>query len=208
MKPYLKFLFESTNAHGVHSPFVYDLLAKCFYAKEALPYNKDYYKRYGSQGRKKIELLYRLVHYFRPAKLLVLGEEASVITDTLRFAGESINLRVWFFSTLAPVPGGIDLGYISHNDSGIALQMFEEIVAAANNNSVCIIGNIHSSVEMEELWEIIKVHPKVTVTVDTYHLGLVFFRKEQRNQHFIVRLSQSILLNAVLGARKLYGLLD
>jgi predicted O-methyltransferase YrrM len=28
---YLKFLWNSSNAHGVHSPFVFDLVRKCFY---------------------------------------------------------------------------------------------------------------------------------------------------------------------------------
>lgn len=28
---YIKFLFKSKNQHGVHSPFVYDLVTKCFY---------------------------------------------------------------------------------------------------------------------------------------------------------------------------------
>ncbi len=31
IKSYLQFLFKSTNHHGVHSPFVYDLVTKCFY---------------------------------------------------------------------------------------------------------------------------------------------------------------------------------
>jgi predicted O-methyltransferase YrrM len=30
---YLKFLYNSTNEHGVHSPFVFDLVTKCFYDK-------------------------------------------------------------------------------------------------------------------------------------------------------------------------------
>lgn len=34
---YIKFLFKSTNAHGVHSPFVYDLVTKCFYDKKEYP---------------------------------------------------------------------------------------------------------------------------------------------------------------------------
>jgi len=35
IKSYLKFLLKSTNQHGVHSPFVYNLVTRCFYAKTA-----------------------------------------------------------------------------------------------------------------------------------------------------------------------------
>lgn len=31
---YVKFLIKSTNQHGVHSPFVFDLITKCFYDKK------------------------------------------------------------------------------------------------------------------------------------------------------------------------------
>ena len=41
---------------------------------------------------------------------------------------------------------------------------------------------------MTEAWEQIKAHPKVTVTIDSYEWGWVFFRKEQRKQHFTLRM--------------------
>ena len=38
---YISFLLRSTNHHGVHSPYVYNLITKCFYNKKHQPaYNK------------------------------------------------------------------------------------------------------------------------------------------------------------------------
>jgi predicted O-methyltransferase YrrM len=37
IKSYLKFLYHSKNEHGVHSPFVFDLVTKCFYDKNKYP---------------------------------------------------------------------------------------------------------------------------------------------------------------------------
>ena len=37
IKSYLKFLINSKNEHGVHSPFVFDLVSKCFYDKTKFP---------------------------------------------------------------------------------------------------------------------------------------------------------------------------
>lgn len=37
IKSYLKFLINSKNEHGVHSPFVFDLVTKCFYDKTKFP---------------------------------------------------------------------------------------------------------------------------------------------------------------------------
>ena len=37
IKSYLNFLWHSKNEHGVHSPFVFDLVTKCFYDKQQYP---------------------------------------------------------------------------------------------------------------------------------------------------------------------------
>lgn len=37
IKSYLKFLWHSKNEHGVHSPFVFSLVTKCFYDKKPKP---------------------------------------------------------------------------------------------------------------------------------------------------------------------------
>jgi len=67
------------------------------------------------------------------------------------------------------------------------LQYFETCLETAHNDSVFVFDDIHWSKEMKEAWQIIKQHPKVRVTVDVFHWGIVFFRTEQEKQHFTIR---------------------
>jgi hypothetical protein len=42
---------------------------------------------------------------------------------------------------------------------------------------------------MEEAWQKIKEHDRVTLTIDLFDLGLVFFRKGRaEKEHFTIRL--------------------
>jgi hypothetical protein len=67
------------------------------------------------------------------------------------------------------------------------LEYFELLIPTITNDSVWIFDDIHWSKDMEEAWEIIKNHPKVTVTIDTFQWGIVFFRSEQLKEHFVIR---------------------
>lgn len=79
--------------------------------------------------------------------------------------------------------------YFDGNHSKKAtLDYFELLLPTITNETVWIFDDIHWSQEMEEAWHIIKKHPKVTVTIDTFQWGFVFFRREQPKEHFIIRI--------------------
>ncbi len=81
-----------------------------------------------------------------------------------------------------------NLVFIDGNHKKIpTLNYFNQLLEHITNNSVFIFDDIHWSDEMEEAWEEIKSHPKVSVTIDLFFLGLVFFRKEQAKENFILR---------------------
>lgn len=67
------------------------------------------------------------------------------------------------------------------------IQYFTACLSKIHNDSVFILDDIHWSVEMEQAWTDIKAHPGVTVTIDLFGVGLVFFRSEQPKQHFVLR---------------------
>lgn len=68
------------------------------------------------------------------------------------------------------------------------IRYFEQVFQKSDENTVIILDDIHWSKEMENAWEEIKKHHAVTLTVDLFYVGLVFFRKEQKEkQHFVIR---------------------
>jgi len=81
----------------------------------------------------------------------------------------------------------LDLVYFDGNHRKEAtLDYFEQCLEKANENSVFIVDDIYWSKGMTEAWETIKAHPEVTVTLDLFQLGIVFFRTVQAKQHFVL----------------------
>ncbi len=82
-----------------------------------------------------------------------------------------------------------DLIYFDGNHQKEAtLKYFKVLLSMGHNESVFIFDDIHWSRGMEEAWEEIKQYPEVSVSIDTFFWGIVFFRKEQEKQHFTIRL--------------------
>ena len=50
-----------------------------------------------------------------------------------------------------------------------------------------IFDDIYWSVGMKKAWEEIKEYPEVTVTIDLFWIGLVFFRNDRVKEHFKVK---------------------
>jgi predicted O-methyltransferase YrrM len=82
----------------------------------------------------------------------------------------------------------VDFAYIDGNHRKVpTLQYFEQIKQHIHDKSLIVVGDIHWSKDMEEAWRAIKDMEGVTVTVDLFYMGLVFFRKEQAHEHFILK---------------------
>lgn len=254
IKSFLKFLWKSKNEHAVHSPFVFNLITKCFYDKKPKPeykvlkeYRNSLLKNkntievtdFGAGSKvfksntrqiskiaqtagitqKRAELLFRITNYFEPRSILEIGTSLGLATSSLalgnqkakittlegcpetanqcklqlqKFKINNVDLIITEFDKYLQsqnlISNIFDLIYIDGNHSKKAtLDYFEVLLPTICNETLWIFDDIHWSKDMEEAWKIIKTHPKVTVTIDTFQWGLVFFRKEQPKEHFTIR---------------------
>ena len=251
---YLIYWVKSTNEHGVHSPFVFDILNQVIYNKTPYyAYEKieqlraelqNNYKtlnindlgagstrgnskqksiasiaNYAAKPKKYGQLLFRLVNYFQPEIILELGTSLGITSSYLAIANskskvisiegsaeiaqqaennfksldiKNINLIMGNFDEQLPILLNqqkiLDFVFFDGNHQKAAtLKYFNICLAHTTEKSVFVFDDIYWSKEMTEAWEEIKRHPKVTVTIDLFFIGLVFFRKEQAKQHFIIK---------------------
>lgn len=80
-----------------------------------------------------------------------------------------------------------DLIYFDGNHTKEAtLNYFEICLKHIHNDSIFIFDDIYWSQDMLSAWNTIKANQNVKVTIDLFHFGLVFFRKEQPKENFTV----------------------
>jgi predicted O-methyltransferase YrrM len=104
---------------------------------------------------------------------------------------ENVEIITGDFSETLPIALNklttIDLAFIDGNHSyKSTMDYFYQMVSHVTNNSILIFDDIHWSPGMQQAWKEICNHPKITVTIDLYRLGIVFFRKEQAKENFIL----------------------
>ena len=251
-KSYIKFIRLSKNRHGVHSPFVYDLVTKCFNDKtkyseyeilkthrKALRSDPSTFemKDFGQGSRvfkgsarkvssvvknagmkkKRQKLLFRLAKYFKSENILELGTSLGLGTVALSLSNEfaaintvegcpntlskaqhyfekfnlhNIQIHQQLFGEfLQNTSEKFDLIYIDGDHNGErTFGYFNSLLKNVHNNSVIIFDDIYWSKDMTEAWQKIIANENVTVSIDTFQWGLVFFRKEQAKQHFVIRI--------------------
>ncbi len=83
----------------------------------------------------------------------------------------------------------IDFLFVDGNHRREAtLDYFTKSLKKSNSSSIFIFDDIHWSSEMEDAWEEIKAHPAITLTIDLFFIGLVFFSPDFKiKQDFVIR---------------------
>lgn len=83
----------------------------------------------------------------------------------------------------------LDLVFIDGNHRKDAtLRYFAWCLERATETSILVFDDIHWTSQMHEAWQEITRHPAVTLSLDLFFIGLVFFRKDfHEKQQFVLR---------------------
>lgn len=83
----------------------------------------------------------------------------------------------------------LDFLYVDGNHNyRSTLQYFNLGLEKKHHHSVFVIDDINWNEDMQKAWNEIKNHPEVTLSIDLFYAGIVFFRKEQKEkEHFVLK---------------------
>lgn len=191
------------RGHGIHSPFVFALITKV--VEEKLPYYfyKDLEeildnKQINKKATKYDLLSFRLVNYFNPATILEVGSGEGLNTLCLTSPSKKIRCKCFDVSrdkqekeqllyevfnrnieqvaSLENIRETQDCIYLNLNHSHSVFEWIENnILSLVETQSFIIIKGIRTNKRNHLLWNKLKDSDKVTVSLDLYNLGILFF---------------------------------
>jgi predicted O-methyltransferase YrrM len=82
----------------------------------------------------------------------------------------------------------LDLAYVDANHTYEATMRYVDfLLPRMTEKGIIAIDDIHYSEEMERAWRELKQDPRVTTTMDLYHMGLIFVDPHYLKRHYIIR---------------------
>ncbi len=158
---YVKFLWGSTNQHGVHSPFVYRYLTQCLYTPRntTLSASED--------------VLVKSIAYFNYKHIALVQDDPELRKRLLELCDDLV---------FAQLP--LDVLFARARESTFTKIDAHQI----HNGTLLVVADIYENKEAAQHWNALRGMEQAQVTIDVFHCGLIFFRREQARQHFKLRL--------------------
>jgi hypothetical protein len=157
---YIKHRLTAKSRHGTHSPFVYKLVDEVIYDFSIKKVYEDLEKQ-----RKKL---------LNDGKVSLSPRLAQLL---YRLANNH-----------PPLSPQLDFVYVNGDRTKeTTLNYFYTYLLKVHEGSLLVFNDIYRNKGMKVAWEEIKSHPQVTVTIDLFWMGLVYFKKDQVKEHFKIK---------------------
>ena len=195
---YLSYRYSAVNAHGLHSPFLFDFYNEVISPKKEFYFFKPFralltgYKK--SISTENTLFLFRWSAFYKPNSVclreanlpVALALAIPCITKDL-----SVGLLKGFtFNELDILSG---LGILVHESTSGDLCFYQKIdtytVNEIDDYKCVIVCKPHQTKEKHSLWNNLCSSKEVSISIDLYQFGILLVDKNQAKQHFVVKFS-------------------
>ncbi|OYQ39625.1 O-methyltransferase [Flavobacterium aurantiibacter] len=159
-------------------------------------------------------LLFRMARYFEVKNALEIGTSVGKASVALAEAGVNLQTlegcaqtqavaqdvladysdRIQFtngtFEAILPTINDqkFDLIFFDGNHQyEPTISYFNMLLQTVHHKSVWIFDDIYYSTHMQRAWEYLRKNPNVSLSVDTFRWGILFFEPRPHKEHFVIR---------------------
>lgn len=191
---YIKYFFSARNAYRIHSPFVYEMYTEVY--EEHFRSNVDYelvYRvgrlldrsRYFTRRKRKMaRFLYRYAAYYEPKNVYLYGRVTAMVAAALALGNPHTRVSVpkscRFVETLNAM--GVVNVEVRRDDDFRGTYMENR-----GGEVLFAIQGPHENKEIESLWNAMLEDVDVTLTLDFYRVGMVFYKDGMEKQNIVIR---------------------
>ncbi len=197
IKTYLNYHLRAVNAHGLHSPFLFEFYNDVIAAKKEFYFFKQFrgllsaYTKFISEAD--ALFLYRWVAFYKPNSVFVASENFPA-SLALAIPSNQKSLSVSSLHQFSPQELNIFEGVgVSLSEGHLAeLIYLEEIDAFTKdiilNYKCVIIRKPHQNELKDNIWMELCSLKDISISIDLFQFGILLVDKKISKQHFVVKM--------------------
>lgn len=198
IKSYVTYRSRAVNAHGLHSPFLFDFYNEVIHSKKEFYFFKDFrrlllnYKKQLSQ--EDALFLFRWSAFYKPNSVRLQEfylPTALALTIPSKLKQLSVSKPSNFSVSEKEILAREGLTLVTNPKADLLYcsAIDEESLASFLNFNCVVLKNPHETIEKQTIWNKFCLSKEVTISIDLFRFGILLFDKNQAKQHFIVRMS-------------------
>ena len=197
IKVYFNYRLKAVNAHGLHSPFLFDFYNEVIAAKKEFYFFKQFrillsaYTKFISEAD--ALFLFRWVAFYKPNSVFVASENFPV-SLALAIPSNQKSLSVSSLHQFSTQELNIFEGVgVSLSEGHLAeLIYLEEIDAFTKdiilNYKCVIIRKPHQNELKDNIWMELCSLKDISISIDLFQFGILLVDKKISKQHFVVKM--------------------
>ena len=182
---FIKYKWNASGRHGIHSPFIYDLIENGIRSSII----KAEFHPNDSKNIDLQKFVFKLLRYFKPQHILIV--ENKEITSWKNFFQENFkDLKVQLNTEVFNNSSNTDeFDFIFISEATNLLEKVSKLIPYFGNDTILIVYGIRNNPLVFNEWRKLCEMESFHVSIDFFHSGLIMKRNQQEKEHFTLKTS-------------------